>query len=190
MVENDIDASLRPMRVLLVADSLHVGGAEQHVVSLAVELAQKGHHITLACSVEGSLAPLARQAGVSICPLLRRLVKRRFSPGFAWQLARLVRHNHFDLAHAHMYASAFASACAVLGTGVPLVITEHSQANWRSRRARWYSRWFYRRATRVIAVSKEIRRRLIEQDKVPCDRVAVIMNAVPVVPVSSTDILP
>jgi predicted glycosyltransferase len=118
---------------LLVADSLNVGGAEQHVVCLASALAQQGYRVTLACSKEGALAPLAEQAGVSVRPLLHHLVKRRLSTEFAWKLARLIRQSRFDLVHAHMYASAVASACATFGTGIPLVMTEHSEAKWRSR---------------------------------------------------------
>ena len=185
-MQEDIRLTLRPLRLLLVVDSLDVGGAEQHVVSLASALAQRGHHVTLACSAEGALAPLVRRAGIPVRSLDHHVVKRRLSPTFAWKLALLVRQGHFDLVHAHMYASAFASACATLGTATPLVLTEHSEANWRSQRACRCARWFYQRAKHVIAVSKEIRRRLIEQDGVPFDRVSVIMNAVPPVPALPT----
>jgi len=167
----------RPMRLLLVADSLDVGGAEWHVVNLASALAEQGHRITLACTVEGVLAPLAEQAGISVRPLLHHLVKRRQSPRYAWKLAKLVRQSQFDLVHAHMYASALASAYALLGTSIPLVITEHSQANWRSQYACRCSQWSYSQARHIIAVSREIRRRLIEQEGVPSDRISVIMNA-------------
>ena len=167
------------MRLLLVADSLDVGGAEWHVVNLASALAEQGHRITLACTVEGVLAPLAQNAGISVRPLLHHLVKRRQSPRYAWKLAKLVRQSQFDLVHAHMYASALASAYALLGTSIPLVITEHSQANWRSHYACRCSQWSYSQARHVIAVSREIRRRLIEQEGVPSDRVSVIMNALP-----------
>ena len=169
----------RPMRLLLVADSLDVGGAEWHVVNLASALAEQGHRITLACTVEGVLAPLAEQAGISVRPLLHHLVKRRQSPRYAWKLAKLVRQSQFDLVHAHMYASALASAYALLGTSIPLVITEHSQANWRSHYACRCSQWSYSQARHIIAVSREIRRRLIEQEGVPSDRISVIMNALP-----------
>jgi len=169
----------RPMRLLLVADSLDVGGAEWHVVNLASALAEQGHRITLACTVEGVLAPLAEQAGISVRPLLHRLVKRRQSPRYAWKLAKLVRQSQFDLVHAHMYASALASAYALLGTSIPLVITEHSQANWRSQYACRCSQWSYSQARHIIAVSREIRRRLIEQEGMPSDRISVIMNALP-----------
>src|SRR5207249_6151689 len=72
-----------------------------------------------------------------------------------------------------------ASAYATLGTGIPFVITEHSQAHWRSPYARRCGHWAYSRAQHIIAVSREIRRRLTEQDGVPADRVSVIMNALP-----------
>lgn len=185
MLIEDTYLSIPVMRILLVADSLNVGGAERHVVSLASALAQRGHIVTLAGSVDGALAPLAEQAGVSVRPLLRHLAKRRMSFAFAWKLAQLIRQSQFDLVHAHMYASAAASAFATLGTDIPLVITEHSEAIWRSRSARYFSRWFYSRAKHIIAVSKGIRHRLIEQDGVPYDRVTVIMNAL-----SSTPELP
>lgn len=185
MLIEDTYLSIPVMRILLVADSLNVGGAERHVVSLASALAQRGHIVTLAGSVDGALAPLAEQAGVSVRPLLRHLAKRRMSFTFAWKLAQLIRQSQFDLVHAHMYASAAASAFATLGTDIPLVITEHSEAIWRSRSARYFSRWFYSRAKHIIAVSKGIRHRLIEQDGVPYDRVTVIMNAL-----SSTPELP
>ena len=167
------------MRLLLVADSLDVGGAEWHVVNLASALAEQGHRITLACTVTGVLAPLAEQVGISVRPLMRRLVKRHLSFKYAWKLAKLVRQSQFDLVHAHMYASALASAYALLGTSIPLVITEHSQANWRSHFARQCSRWSYSQARRIIAVSREIQRRLIEQEGVSSDRISVIMNALP-----------
>lgn len=188
-IENS-HSSLPRMRLLFVADSLDVGGAERHVASLASALARRGHIVTLACSVDGALMPLAEQAGVLVRPLMRHLVKRRLHPIFAWKLARLVRQSPFDLVHAHMYASAIASAYALLGTSIPLVITEHSQANWRSPRARRSSQWFYGQAKHIIAVSREIGRRLIEQDNVPYNQVSVIMNALSPLSAQHTDIPP
>jgi glycosyltransferase involved in cell wall biosynthesis len=177
MVIENAHLPLRPVRILLVTDSLDVGGAERHVVNLASALSQQGYRTTLACSVEGALAPLAEQAGVPVRPLMRHLAKHRLSLEYAYKLAGLVHQGQFDLVHAHMYASALASAFATLGTRIPLVITEHSQADWRSRYARRCSQWSYHRAKHIIAVSREIRRRLIEEDDVPYDRVSIIMNA-------------
>jgi glycosyltransferase involved in cell wall biosynthesis len=166
-------------RILLMVDSLDVGGAERHVIELAASLVQSDWSVTIACSIEGALAPLARRANVEVVPLLRGLAKRRVSPAYAWQLRRLLRRRRFDLIHAHMFASASAAALACSGTATPLVLTEHSEASWRRQPARWFGRSVYSRATHVIAVSDSIRRRLIHRDGVPAERVSTIPNAYP-----------
>lgn len=169
--------TFRPIRLLLVSDSLDVGGAERHVVGLGTALVLRGWSVTIACSLAGALTSEAGRAAVDVRPLLGYLVKRRVSPPYAWRLARLIRTGRFDVVHAHMYASAAASALAVVGTRVPLVLTEHSEANWRPGPTRWCSRHVYRRAAHVIAVSDSIRQRLTAKDGVPPERVTTIHNA-------------
>jgi hypothetical protein len=99
-------------RVLLVADSLQVGGAERHVVGLAVALVKDGHAAEIATSTDGSLSRVAGQAGVPVRPLLGRLVKRRLSMRYAGALQSTLRRGRFDVVHAHMFASTVAAALA------------------------------------------------------------------------------
>jgi glycosyltransferase involved in cell wall biosynthesis len=183
-------AGSAPIRLLIVVDSLEVGGAERHVVDLAVMLAREGYEVMVACSVAGGLSEALGEANVPVRPLLDKLVKRRVSVAFARELRRLIREERFDLVHAHIYASATAAAIAVLGTGVPLVVTEHTEALWQGRRERWASRRVYRRAEHIIAVSSAIRQRLIERDAVPPDRITIIHNAVIPAPDTSPSALP
>jgi glycosyltransferase involved in cell wall biosynthesis len=166
-----------PIRLLLVVDSLEMGGAERQVVDLAVALRRKGYGITVACSVAGELADALERADVPVRPLLKRLVKRHLSLAYAWRLRRSLKRENFDLVHAHIYASIAAAAIATLGMDVPLVITEHTEASWQRRRARWVSRWIYSRVERIIAVSTPIRRRLIERDDVHPDLITIVPNA-------------
>jgi glycosyltransferase involved in cell wall biosynthesis len=167
-----------PVRLLLVVDSLEVGGAERQVVDLALALGRGGHEVTVACSKAGDLSGALEEAGIPVRALLDRLAKRRLSPAYAWRLRRLLRRERFDLVHAHIYASVVAAAIATLETDVPLVITEHTEATWQTWRARWVSRWVYRRVERIIAVSSPIRRRLIERDGVHPDLITIVPNAV------------
>jgi glycosyltransferase involved in cell wall biosynthesis len=173
-----VETRARPLRLLLVVDSLEVGGAERHVVDLAMALHRKGHEVEVACSVSGGLSEPLEAAGVPVWPLARRLVKRRVSVAYARGIRRLLGERRFDLVHAHIFASAVAAAIATLGKGVPLVITEHTEASWQTWRTRRVSRWAHRRAKRVIAVSTPIERRLIERDGVPSHLVTRIPNAV------------
>ena len=171
-------SSSRLVRVLLVVDSLEVGGAERHVVDLASALHRKGYEVEVACSITDGLSRPLEEAGVPVRPLTRRLVKRRVSLAYVRGVKKLLREGRFDLVHAHIYASAVAAAIATRGTGLPLVITEHTEASWQNRWARRCSRWTYRRARRIIAVSTPIERRLIERDGVPPQLVTLIPNAV------------
>ena len=170
----------------MVVDSLEVGGAERHVVDLAVALSRREYEVTVACSVAGDLYKSLEEANVTVRSLLDQLVKRRVSAAYARALRRLAKDERFDLVHAHVYASAAAAAIATVGTGVPLVVTEHTEAVWRGRRARLVTRWFCRRTSRVIAVSDAVKRRLVKQDDIPPGKIALIPNAVPANPDSGS----
>jgi glycosyltransferase involved in cell wall biosynthesis len=166
------------LRVLLVCDSLGIGGAERQVIGLAAALKRRGHDVTIACSTHGELDGDARGAGIEVCAIADGLVKRRVSLAYSRLLTGLVSRGRFDVVHAHMHASAAAGAIACTHSGVPLVITEHSEATWRDQRAWRTSRSAYRRAAHVIAVSHGIARRLIEIDGVASWRVTAIRNAI------------
>jgi len=165
--------------VLLVVDSLQTGGGERHAADLAIALHCRGVAVTVACSAGGFLAAEIGREGIEVCVLGRQFVKRRLGLRLAWRLRRLVHERHVQLVHAHMYAGGAAGALALLGSGVPLVRTEHSEANWRGRWARLIGRLAYRRTAHIIAVSGPIRQRLVARDGVPAERVTVIPCAMP-----------
>lgn len=166
-------------RVLLVVDSLDGGGAERHVVDLATALRARGWDVQLACSAGGVRRSGLDAAGVPVHVLHGRLVKRRLSLRYALRLRRLVRRLRPDVVHAHVYASEVAAALATVGTRVPLVVTEHTEAPWRGWTARAASRWTHRRARVTVAVSHAIRRMLLTGYAVPPERVVVVAPAVP-----------
>jgi glycosyltransferase involved in cell wall biosynthesis len=167
-----------PARLLLVVDSLEIGGAERYVVDLAAALHRRGVEVTVACSVTGALGEELAGVGVAVRPLSSRLAKRRFSPQFAAALRRLLRRERFDMVHAHLYASEVAAAAAGMGSRVPLVLTDHTEGPWRCRRANAASAWAYGRAAHVVAVSEAIRVHLLERFGMAPERVTYIPTAV------------
>ena len=173
----------RPRRVLLVIDSLDGGGAERYVVDLAIALRSRGWDVEVACSAAGVRAARLRAANVPVNVLAGSLVKRRLSLCYVRALHRLLAQGRYDVVHAHLYASAAAAAAAV-PRDTPLVLTEYSEGPWRSWRARAVSRWFYRRASRIVAVSTSIRNGLVDAYRVPpaCIEVLPAISAIAVRP--------
>ncbi|MGZ6839371.1 MAG: glycosyltransferase [Frankiaceae bacterium] len=161
-----------PRRVLMVIDSLNGGGAERYVADLAIALRSRGWDVEVACSVAGVQAAPLRASNVPVNVLVGSLVKRRLSLRYVRALRRLLVQGRYDVVHAHLYASAAAAAAAPRNT--PLVLTEHTEAPWRSWRARAVSRWFYRRASRIVAASTAIRNVLVDAYHVPPARIEVL----------------
>src|SRR5450759_164553 len=119
------------LRILLVCDSLDIGGAERHVVNLAIALRKREHSVTIACSSEGVLAAQVRAVGIEVRPLLDGIVKRRLDRRYTSSLRQLIVQTSPDIVHAHLHASIVAASCAIEGTAPSFVITEHSEAIWR-----------------------------------------------------------
>lgn len=161
--------------VLQVVDSLDPGGAERHVVDLARALRARGDDVHLACSAGG---PLGVDAGVPVHVLGPTRVKRRTCPDYAAALGRLVRVLRPDVVHAHIHASAVAAARAVAGTGVPLVVTEHTEAPWRSPLDRRVAQRAFERAAALVAVSPAVGALLRHGYGLPAPRVHVVPPAI------------
>jgi glycosyltransferase involved in cell wall biosynthesis len=170
--------STEHLRVLLVVDSLEAGGAERHVVDLARALGRRGHHVTVACSVAGPLAGELVDGDIAVEPLMGRQIKRRFSRAYAAALRDVLAAGRFTVVHAHIHASATAAAHAVGSDGVPLVITDHTEAPWMGGHERAAAARAYRRAVHVIAVSRPIRRRALREFGLPPAKVTYVPNAV------------
>ncbi|MEA3217214.1 MAG: hypothetical protein QOJ19_3370 [Acidimicrobiia bacterium] len=166
-------------RVLFVADSLDIGGAERVLLGIAAGLVERGHQVTVACSAGGALAADAVGFGVAVRVVGRRLAKRRVDADFADGLARLIAADRPDVVHSHMFASTAAAALALLRCRVPLVVHEHSEAVWRDSAARRVAFAAYADSAAVIAVSAAIKRRLIDVDGVAGEKVHLLPNTLP-----------
>jgi glycosyltransferase involved in cell wall biosynthesis len=163
---------------LFVIDSLQCGGAERHVIDLGRVLTDRGHSVTVACSVGGHFQSAGDQAGMKVVPVCRELAKRRFSATFARGVRRLVREEQPDLVHGHLYSGGLAAAVATAGTGIPLLLTEQTEAPWRTRRHRLASSIAYRRAAKIIGVSSAITAAIERDFGVAPEKLACIPNGV------------
>jgi len=117
----------------------------------------------VACAAAGVRAGRLRAANVPLSVLAGSLVKRRLSLRYVRALRRLLAQGRYDVVHAHLYASAAAAAAAV---------------------PRAVSRWSYRRACRIVAVSTAKRNVLVDVYHVPPARIEVLpaVSALPVRP--------
>jgi glycosyltransferase involved in cell wall biosynthesis len=174
--------SVQP-RVLILVDSLKLGGPARLVVSSAAGLAQRGLDVRVAHLGIGDGRGLAAELTASGVPVLNLDLGSLLDPRPVVRLARYVRHQHIDVVHTHNpYAHLVGRPAAALA-GRPTVSTVHSivdvETGWRDRVRRRLDHLSARRLCRlVITVSDAQRRGYLAQARVAPAHVETHWNGV------------
>lgn len=145
------------MKVLHVITGIDRGGAENHLLDLVSHQRASGMEVVVAyLRGKGYWAATLRELGVAVHDLglkfygdLRPLAKLR----------RIIKGAEFDLIHAHLPPAELYSRLALLGLGVPLVISKHNEERFYDGPAqKVVGRWVGKRARCVIAISDAVKR--------------------------------
>jgi glycosyltransferase involved in cell wall biosynthesis len=146
-------------------------GGERQVLWLA-RMLDAGRYQSLIVARSGEpLAARARDAGIPVVET-RPLVE--FDPVAAWSLRQLIRRRTVRIVHAHTAHAVALAALATLQTSARLVVTRRVDFRLRSNPG---SRWKYRRADGVIAISQAVADALIASGIIP-SRIEVIPSGV------------
>ena len=171
------------MKILMLIDSLGVGGAETHVCTLASELVKRGHLVYIG-SCGGELSTDCLRDGAHLLPLPKATPmdnSRIF--GGVQSLMTLLATKHMiikrltrlrpDIVHAHTRRMAFLVSTPCKRLGIPLVTTAHALFSAKGIRA-MLSRW----GDSTIAVSEDIAEHLVYRYALSQNKITVIPNGV------------
>lgn len=156
------------MKIMHILPEFEEGGVERHVLLLASELEKRGHTLCVV-SNGGKLASL-----LSTSITQRLLPVHRKNPlvalSCAFELARIVRREGWQLLHAHSRVPAWIAWTVHGLTGVPWVVTAHARYSLN------HGIRPLRSAGAAICVSRTVREHLVGRLPAEC---AVIVNALP-----------
>jgi glycosyltransferase involved in cell wall biosynthesis len=178
----------RRVHVLTLVDHLGTtGGAERLALDIATRLDRSRFRSTLCASRFGTdraltdgeqqAVGLLRDAGTGFVGLGRR----RRSEIWPWRhLAVYIRRERVDVIHAHMFGSNAWGTVVGRLTRVPVVIAhEHTWSFEGEPLKRLLDRELIGRwSDAFVAVSREDRRRMIEIERVPAERIRVLANGI------------
>ena len=175
------------VRILILCDSMGIGGAETHVLTLSKGLCAKGHSVTVGADY-GELTPrLIKECG-------ERLDFVGLKPGdrSLWGIARYLAALHSviksicpDVIHAHSRMTAFCVSLLRRMTALPpfrFCVTAHAKYPKSALRS-LLSVW----GDGCIAVSEDIKENLAEHYRVRREKITVISNGVNIVECEKTD---
>ena len=160
------------MKILLATMSMDIGGAETHILELALELLKRGHEVHLV-SNGGEYIPVLEKAGVKIftAPLNSNHPIKMFK---AYKyLDKLIKEQKYDLVHSHTRISSFLLGLLKKKYHYPYVTSDHgafkvtpflkAMTNW---------------GEVTLAVSNDLKEYLIKNYNVPEDNIIVTVNGI------------
>ncbi len=171
------------MRVLHLIDKSFLGGGQTAVRDLIAGARGTDIEPVLACRDGGPLVETVRALGAPVVPIP---FDKRFRPGPARAVARLVRARGIDVVHAHgLVATTYATlARGLFGVRAPLVYEQHGFHHHNYGRhaialRKAAERAVCRRADRVVAVSQADAAALVDGGYAPRERVEAIYYGIP-----------
>lgn len=171
------------MKILMLIDSLSVGGAETHVQTLAAELKAAGHEVAVASS-GGEVADWLAKNGIKHLPLPdvsgKECSPNRDSTPTAVRLtvareliARYVDELRPDVVHAHTRRCAVLASAICKRRRVPLITTAHARFSMKFPKDQ-LSEW----GDGTIVVSRDILSHLASHSQIDLRSACVIENGV------------
>ncbi len=147
-------------------------GGENQVFSLIKGLSEKFGHYNL--GVVRSHGALSEKLKASSFPVYEVRPFGEWDFIAAHFLNRKLKREKIDVVHAHTSHATALAAFSTLGTSIPVVVTRrvdfHLSKNI-------FSRWKYKRATKIIAISKRVREILLE-DGIPEKKLTLVPSGV------------
>ena len=180
----------RRLRVLTLVDTLRPGGAERLAVTIAARLDRSRFEPLVCVSRSEPWSPLRQileEADVPVVDL------KRTHRGSLWHWTPLVgtlRRRRIDVLHAHMFGSNLWGTIVGRAAGVPIVVAhEHgSPLEASGLRCALDREVIARGADVLVAVSETDRRRIVDVEGVPADKIRFIPNGIAPLPAPSADL--
>jgi glycosyltransferase involved in cell wall biosynthesis len=164
------------MRILYVISELNFGGAEKQLVELARQLANRGHEVAI-YTLNRDVQRKPELAGSTVTLIVDQK-RARLDPAVLWRLRKTINHWRPDIVHGFLFDGDFYSRVAALGSGIPVLNSERSDAyrlSWSQSLAHRLTRGLARGVVANTFSGKAFAQRLFG---LPSDDVHVVWNGI------------
>jgi glycosyltransferase involved in cell wall biosynthesis len=161
--------------VLHLCESSETGGAESVLISIVENLDQTRYASVVCLLSEGWLKTQLDRRRIETFVIPQ---PRSFDLSWLIKLGRLLRHRQIHVMHSHEFATNVYASMLGLATGIPVVATVHGKNYYADRVRRRAAYRFVARHARMVAVSHDLKRFLIDRVLIPDRRITVVHNGI------------
>lgn len=175
------------MKICQLLHAMTTGGAEVLADRMGRHFARKNDVVFACLDGIGELGEKLRSDGFVVAEFGRG---QGLDVGCMRRLSRFFSDQRVDVIHAHQYTPfVYAVAARMMSTGQPVVFTEHGRfhPDLPSRKRAIFNRLMLRRRDRVIAVGRQVKQALIDNESIPETRIDVIYNGIDLTPFHNAD---
>lgn len=161
---------------ILISDSTDIyGGGEDYVLTLALLLRERGHHLCVSTLPGHLLSTKCSTAGIETAPLSYIGMGRALS--VALQLRKLMVDRGINIVHSNANYDRTCAGIAAFSLSVAHVATVHSAHSIQHNITHWARNKFA--TDHFIAVAPPVHEILVHHDRIPPEKVTFIPNGVP-----------
>ncbi len=167
--------------ILFYTDTPLIGGAENQMYLLAKFLDKEKYKVTLVCSDYAHLDEWVKKFENEDIEVMRLNVFHKHDPRHYFQFKEIIKQNHFDLVHLHVWNPA-ACRYALMAAGkynIATVITEHDPFELPKFKS-YFKEKLLKKINHVIAVSESNRKLLLNLFPQLKNRITTIHNGIDV----------
>lgn len=170
----------KPVRILLMVRALGLGGSERQAALLARRLDRRRFDVRMACfHCQGLRAEELRAENVPIVEIPLRSYRNASLATAAWRLVRYIREHQIELVHAFDSPSTSFGVPVARAARAPVVLA--SQRAHRELSPSWLRhllRLTDQMADAVVVNCEFLKRHLVDDEKVPAERIRVCYNGI------------
>ncbi|MCE5228657.1 glycosyltransferase family 4 protein [bacterium] len=177
--------AVRPLRVLHIASTSEMGGAEQMTMQF-IRYADPGRVTPEVLSImgPGHLTLLAMQAGVAAS---NWALKSLANPCLLRRMGKFLRAGRYDIVHCYGLRAELLTRWPASRLGIPVISGVHSIDPWRKRPHVWLDRMTAGAVTAWVAVAEAVKQSRVKREHFPADRIHVVYNGIPDAPPPTGD---
>jgi glycosyltransferase involved in cell wall biosynthesis len=168
------------IKILYFLNSTVRGGVEEHVLSILEKLDRTRFEPVLVCP-QALLGLMGEELQSFQVRSHAVSIRNWFDFAEIRKFRRILKEERPRIVHSHLFKAAmFAAPIAKRAGGIRVVDTAHIREGWRKgiKKAYFIDRWIYRHVDEIIAVSHAVKRYLIEEKKLPPEKITVVHNGV------------
>jgi L-malate glycosyltransferase len=171
---------LRRPPILLVGDTLSMGGTEQQFTEIARGLARAGWDIRVTClRAEGPLRARLEDVGIELWSCGEGSLKSPTLVRSIWRLSRYIRHEKIGIVHSFdFYSNLYGVLAAKIARIGVVIASQRDLGNLRTLAQQRINLMMLRLAHRVLANSEAAAARVRESTRVRPEHLVVVRNGV------------